>query len=319
MEKKTETFPVIDGHVDLVYEMIRNHKGIPFPELKDSPVTLEKMESGDVRVITVALYCPDTYNGADTAPAFLDILFQYLDGYLEGLMPIKSVGDLESCYSQSSGAGALLLLENADALLNFDLDRLKARSLRVVGLTHAGRNRVGDGNGVAWPEHLSKEGRELVRRLSEEGFAIDVAHLSDPCFWDLMRIFDGPILSSHTGFRFFCDKPRNLEREQIRVIIERGGLLGVTVNPEMLSLNEVAGIDEVYKHIDWVAQKYGPDHVALGSDFCGFDVMNEGIPDISSYPALSGVLREHGYPSDAIAAIMGGNWYRFYSALLSSI
>ena len=89
----------------------------------------------------------------------------------------------------------------------------------------------------------------------------------------------------------------------------------ITKAPTQL-IAKVAGVEEIYKHIDWVSQKYGPGYVALGSDFCGFDMANEDVADISQYSVLTRVLREHGYPSDAIADIMGGNWYRFYSSLL---
>jgi len=321
MQQEYLTCPVIDGHVDIVYEMMRHHENIPFHRLSESPVTPDKLAAGNVRIVVTALYCSDSRNGPETAAACLQELFRYADSYLmPQLDHIKSVQELESCFAAGSGSppGTLLLLENADALMELDLTVLKSKALKVVGLTHAGRNRIGDGNSVPSPTGLTREGKHLAKRLEREGFALDVAHLSDPCFWDLVDSFHGPLISSHTGFRFFCPKPRNLDKDQLKTLIERNGLVGVSVNPEMLSEDNQASLQDVFKHIDWVVQSYGPDYVALGSDFCGFDVICEGLEDISKFPDLAEKLVKSGYPADAVSKIMGGNWYRLYASLLSN-
>lgn len=321
MQQEYSSCPVVDGHVDIIYEMMRHHEGTPFHQLSGSaPVTPGKLATGNVRVVVAAMYCPDTQNGRETAGDFLQGLFQYADRYLTRLDHIKTAQELEACLAAGSGSasGTILLLENADALIELDLGVLKARALKVIGLTHAGKNRIGDGNGVSSPSGLTKPGKLLVARLEREGFALDVAHLSDPCFWELVDIFHGPMITSHTGFRFFCNKPRNLDKDQLRTLIERKGIVGVSVNPEMLSEDDKAGLQDVFKHIDWVVQRYGADYVALGSDFCGFDVFCDGLEDISKFPDLAEVLEKNGYSAEALAKIMGGNWHRFYASLLSN-
>jgi membrane dipeptidase len=320
MQKGHPSHRVIDGHIDIIYEMMRHHLHVPFHQLSDAPVTSKKLAAANVRVLVTALYCPDSQNGPQTAAACLQELFQYADSYLSGLNHIKTSKELEACFTADdlSMPGTVLLLENADALLDLDLSVLKSRALKVVGLTHAGKNRIGDGNGVSSPGGLTKEGKQLLTRLEREGFAIDVAHLSDPCFSDVLDGFTGPLISSHTGFRFFCRKPRNLDEHQLRALMERKGIVGIAVNPEMLSDNDQASVQDVFRHIDWVVQSYGPDHVALGSDFCGFDVTCEGMEDISKFADLTRILDEHGYPESAIRSIMGENWYRFYNSHLGS-
>ncbi len=305
----------IDGHVDLVYEMMRHHAGVPFPRLATAPVTLEKLKSADIRIIASACYCPDQFNGAGTALPHALSLISYSMQQFSGLVHINSAQDLEACFLDSSRPGYILTLENSDSLLEFDLDEVKEKGIRIVGLTHAGKNRLGDGNSVNNPEGLTASGRQLVRKLHSKGFALDVAHLSAPGFRQLTGIFNGRLLSSHTGFRFFYDIPRNLSRDQLSCIIERGGIVGVTLNPEMLSGDGRAGIEEVFRHIDWVAQNHGPDHVAIGSDFCGFDQPNRDLPDISTLPLIQALLEKRGYPAESIRRIMGLNWYRLYSDL----
>lgn len=316
MKRDTPTRAVIDGHVDLVYEMMRRHPNVPLPGLTDCAVTLPAMTEAEVRLIVAALYCADSHNGPGTAVPHLRSLMDYARTHFTEMAHVVSRGDLDRCMAVGASPGYLLLLENSDALVDLDLDDVKSAGIRITGLTHAGSNRLGDGNGVACPSGLSVAGKRLVKALEAQGFAVDVAHLADPGFADLVRFFDGPVVSSHTGFRFFCDIPRNLTREQMDVLFSRGGIVGVTVNPEMLSATGKAGIDDVYRHIDWVAQKVGPDHVAIGSDFCGFDHPNADIGDISRLPLIADRLRERGYPAEAVDSIMGGNWLRFYRSLL---
>ena len=210
----------------------------------------------------------------------------------------------------------MLLLENADALLEFPPEGLKRRGFRMVGLTHVGKNRIGDGNSVTGPEGLTPAGRNLVRELDRLGFAIDTAHLSDPCFREVADLFSGPLVSTHTGLRSLCDIPRNLSDDQVRIILSRGGVVGIAAFPGMLSLDGEADISHVFRQIDTLVQKFGPSGVGIGSDFGGYDTICAGFEDHSRLPVLAGLLDSAGYPDTAVRDIMGDNWYRFFSDLL---
>ena len=311
-----DTIPVFDGHVDLVYHMIRSGEDVPFNLVDSGPVTPEKMRKGDVRVIVNALYCADRFNGPDTASEHFLSLLRFAESRLQGLKPIKSRGELKERFGAKQRPGVLTLVENADCLLELDRDILFQRSIFVIGLTHAGENRIGQGNGVSNPVGLTLQGKNLVRTLSEQHCVIDVAHLSEPCFRDLTSIFNGPLITTHTGLRNFADLPRNLSLDQLKELRERGGLAGVTVNPEMLSVEGKATIHDVFMHIDWLVQRFGPRFVALGSDFCGFDTPGGDIEDMSKFPRLAELMFGAGYSREAVGAIMGGNWLTFYDALL---
>jgi len=308
---------VIDGHVDLIYELGKGGDESTFTSVDSGHVTAEKLKAGAIKIIVVALFSPDSFNGPQKAGQYFSGLIQIAENNLDGLKKILSSNDLTELMASDHETGVLFLVENADPLLEYDIEELVKRKIMVVGLTHVGENRLGDGNNVFHPQGLTKEGKELVRLLEENSFAIDVAHLSDPSFNDLMDIFKGSIISSHTGFRFFCSIPRNLEKYQLEAIFERNGIVGITVNPEMLTGEKEADIEEVFRHIDWVAEKYGPEYVALGSDYCGFTGICYGLEDISKLKNLAGMMERHGYPESAVELIMGGNWYRFYNSFLS--
>ena len=307
---------VIDGHVDLIYELGKRGLDTDFESLGKGHVTGEKLKIGGVKVIVVALFSPDDFNGPDKATAYFSSLVERADTNLTGLKKILSEDELAQSMKGENETGVLFLVENADALLEYDLVELAKRKIKVIGLTHAGENRLGDGNNVFHPKGLTREGKELVKILDEKQFAIDAAHLSDPSLKDLLDCFTGTIISSHTGFRFFCSIPRNLDKDQLQAIFGRDGIVGITVNPEMLTGEKEADIEDVFKHIDWVTEKFGPEFVALGSDYCGFSGLCRGLEDISKLKNLEDIMEDHGYPEDAIKAIMSENWARFYNSLL---
>jgi membrane dipeptidase len=313
---KTKSFPVIDGHVDLLYRMMRRWPGRAFSEVTGDPVTDRGIREGNVRVLVCAFYCEDAWNGPGKARMRLDELLHYRERFLGEIPVIRSRRALEDAYAGVSGTGCLLLLENADVLADGGPAECRAEGFLAVGLTHAGRNRLGDGNGVRSPGGLTPKGRDVVKALDREGVILDVAHLSEPSFREAVRLFEGPLISSHTGFRRTCDVPRNLSDDQVACLAERGGLIGVTVNPEMLSPDGTATIRDVVEQADRVVQKHGFQSVALGSDFGGFDGATRGLEHVGTLQKLGERFAQRGYPEEAIAAILGGNWFRLYASRL---
>jgi membrane dipeptidase len=316
-QSQSYVYPAIDSHVDLLFDLLRRHPEMPLEELPDAWVSLPKLAEGNVRVIVSAFYCKDAYNGAQAADN-LRFLLEYSEGNLRGLPAIHNAEALEACFNGTGAPGALLLLENADPLMEFPPQALKRKGFRAVGLTHFGRNRIGDGNAVPDPAGLTPAGRALVRELDRLGFAIDAAHLPYPGFWDVVDIFSGPLLSSHTGLRAFYNAPRNLSDEQVRAILSRGGVVGIAACPGILSEYERANISLLFRHIDWFVQKYGPEGVGIGSDLGGYSTTCAGFEDHTRFPRLAELFEKSGYPHTAIKGIMGGNWFRFFSRLLAA-
>jgi len=316
-ESRNLPFPAIDGHVDLLYDLLRHHPATPLRELPHAWVSLPKLAAGEVRVIVSAFYCPDAHNGPLTAAPYLRYLLAYAGQRIRGVETIVTAQALETCYHGMGEPGALLLLENADPLLEFPPQELKHLGFRAVGLTHVGRNRIGDGNTIEAPEGLTAAGRKLVRELDGLGFAIDTAHLSDLAFRKVTEIFSGPLLSSHTGLRAFNELPRNLNDGQVRSILSRGGVIGIAACPGLLSADVKADISHLFRQIDWFVQKYGVEGVGIGSDLGGYDTVCHGFEDHTRFPRLAEILDGAGYPQTAVAGIMGGNWFRFFSRLLA--
>ncbi|MCJ7687110.1 MAG: membrane dipeptidase, partial [Desulfobacteraceae bacterium] len=162
------------------------------------------------------------------------------------------------------------------------------------------------------------DGKEVIGSLNENGLIIDVAHLHPKCFWQLLDLTEGLLISSHTGIRELFNTPRNISLEQAKELFQRGGIVGITFNPEMLSPGGEACLEDVFTHLDTVVQKFGPQGVGIGSDYCGFDLVTEGLEDITGITALIDVMLDHGYPSEDVNDIMGRNWLRIYESYLNA-
>lgn len=304
-----------DGHVDLVYAL--QQAGYPgnFDSWMQGPVTPASLRGGGVGLLVGALYCADTHNGPATAWPHLASLLEFAATRLTGLRRVRRAAELETLPAQETAT--VFLVENGDALLEADLDALQEWGVRAVGLTHAGRNRLADGNGVADPGGLTAAGRQLLAELGARSWAIDLAHLAEPGFWQVLESFPGPLFTSHTGLRLFCDRERNLSPEQLDALSALGGPIGLSLAPEMLTGNDQASFDDVVRQLEWLAARCGPQVLAIGSDYGGFDGVCLGLEDYRGWPRLAAELERLGWTHEAVAGVLGENWRLFYQELLS--
>jgi membrane dipeptidase len=320
---------LIDGHVDLLYYLMGRSRDniVPpskFSSLKDPVLSPPALGEGRVRLLVCAYYCPDTANGPDTALPFFQTLEAYAEAWLDGFAPVETIADLTRTMQPDQPIGLLRLLENADVLLDLPPAILWQKGFRVVGLTHAGQNRIADGNSIAQPAGLTAPGRILLKTLDRLGFAIDLAHLSDPGVRMVLSDYNGPILSSHTGFRRYCDMPRNLADHHVREIIARGGIMGFTINPEMLTAGQSfrkaseqsAGLETVFRQIDGMIQSFGTEAFGFGTDLGGYDIPNQDLGSYPQFERLHQRLINAGYTAADILRLWSGNWHNFYLRLL---
>ncbi len=233
----------------------------------------------------------------------------------------------------------LLSLEGAEPLAG-DLDMLDVfheLGLRLVTLTHSRRNAAGDGSfyspqPTGSPGGITDFGVELIERLEELGIAIDVSHLNEPGFWDVIEFTEGPVIASHSNARQLADHPRNLSDEAIEAIAATGGLVGVMAISDFVTPpGEPATLEDVIDHIERIVDLVGIDHVCLGLDF--YDYLAPYRPDwdaddlpfgglaagLDGDPAVADIgpaLRDRGFDNDAVAAITHANLVRVLSAVL---
>ncbi|MFP3950969.1 MAG: dipeptidase [Candidatus Bathyarchaeia archaeon] len=213
---------------------------------------------------------------------------------------------------------ALLSIEGADVLEGSpELAGIYHRlGVRMVGIVHSLRNLLADGvTDCRTLGGISALGVEVVRRLDDLDMIIDVSHLNDEGFWDLIDITDNPFIASHSNSRSVCEHPRNLSDDMIQALADKGGVMGMNFAPSFVHPIH-ATVSRLVDHIDHIVDLVGPEHVGLGSDFDGIPSTPEGLEDVSKMPNITNELAKRGYPEEDIKKILGGNHLRLVKEVI---
>lgn len=157
---------------------------------------------------------------------------------------------------------------------------------------------------------LTDRGRAYVRAAEECGVLIDVSHLSEAAFWDLVEVAEKPILASHSNSRALCEHSRNLTDDQLRAIAQTGGTVGLNLYQPFLG--EPADFDAMRAHLEHILSICGETHTALGGDLDGCDLLPQGFCDLSSYAEFHAYLKEKGYSEQLLDRIFYENLYQLF-------
>lgn len=164
---------------------------------------------------------------------------------------------------------------------------------------------------------LTDAGVALVRACAELGILVDLSHLNEAGFWDVARLEPGPLVASHSGAHAICASSRNLTDAQLDAIGASDGLVGIVFAVPFLRPDFADDADTplavIVEHARYVADRIGPAHVALGSDFDGATIPAE-LGDVAGLPRLIAALREGGFGEEETAAICWHNWRRVLDA-----
>ncbi len=219
--------------------------------------------------------------------------------------------------------GYILSLEGADSMVTLaHVERAWAYGLRAIGPAHYGPGIYANGTNATGG--LNERGRELLREMRRLGMILDSTHLCDDAFWDAMKLWDGPVWASHQNCRVLVPHNRQWSDEQIKVLIERGGVLGAVFDAWMMIPGWQRGVTtpegtglrvaKIVEHIDHICQLAGnARHVGLGSDLDGGFGTEQTPQDLRSIADLHRVftaLRERGYADSDVTAIAHGNFLR---------
>jgi membrane dipeptidase len=326
---------IIDGHFDLLMDVtIQRERGKRKVIESDF---LSTFDVGGVHSIVSAIFVDDCFlpeMGLRKALQQISALHAEADESPEKIKVCKNVEDLTTA-REDGKIGFVLSLEGAEPLYN-DLSLLRGfyeLGVRLIGLVWSRRNWVGDGC------HFSpvREGRkggitdfgvQLIEEAEKLGMIIDVSHLNDEGFWDVMEIAKKPVIASHSNCRTLAKSMRNLTDDQIKAIASTDGVIGMNaVNLFVSEKDEESDIEHLIDHIDHIARLVGVQHIGLGFDFMDpfmkyvspesslatmarkpFDVFKGH----SCVPELIRCLMKRGYKEEAIEQILGKNFIRVY-------
>jgi membrane dipeptidase len=221
---------------------------------------------------------------------------------------------------------AIVHLEGADPLAPdlSDLERWYERGLRSIGIVWSRPNAFAEGVPFAFPSSpdtgrgLTPAGFELVRACNRLGILVDLSHLNERGFWGVAETTKAPLVVSHSNAHALCHASRNLTDAQLDAIGKSRGIVGINfavtfLRDDGMQLPEQTGLDEIVRHIDYIVDRIGIDHVGFGSDFDGAVVPSE-LDGIAGFPKLVAALAAAGYDDEALAKITHANWLRVLDA-----
>lgn len=303
---------VVDLHVDTLLDLAAGKRDLDGAS-SGGHVDLPRLRQGgvDVQVFAAFIHPQEADRGFSRAHELISAFDQALARYPEQIARTRTVAEIDAAV-QAGNVAAVLAIENGgDAIEGIPerVDTLHARGVRMMGLTWNNANAVGDGVMESRHGGITPAGRQMLARMEDLRIVIDVSHLSEPTFWDVLDATRAPLVASHSDASAVCDHRRNLTDAQLRALARRGGVVGINFYPTFLG---EATLDRVVAHIEHMVDVTGPDHIALGSDFDGISQVPAGLEDVSRMPNVTEALLARGYQVTDVSKILGANALRVF-------
>lgn len=353
-----QKFIIADGHIDVPYRLQEYYEDISRPTIGD--FDYPKAQEGGLNLPFMSIYTPSHYQRGGGAKQFADQLIDMVEKFARD-WPDKftiavSVAEVRKHFREGKISLALGMENGAPVEKELaNLRHFYNRGVRYITLTHSKDNQICDSSydsSRTW-NGLSPFGEQVVAEMNRLGIMIDVSHISDSAFYDVMRITRAPVIASHSSCRHFTPGwERNMSDEMIRRLAEKGGVICINFGSDFLR-EEFRGswrqadreikdhltehkiaegskaaaeyqqkyrrehpkgtVADVADHIDHAVKLAGVDHVGFGSDFDGVLTLPEGVQDVSDYPNIIYELLRRGYSEADIEKICGGNLLRVWS------
>ncbi len=299
-----------DAHCDTATEALDRNENI----FRNScQADLERMGKLDSHVQVFAAFIdPEKYKGGELLRLIrvLDFFQRQAEEFNDYIRVCRNYDEIDAALSAGKTA-ALMSVENGGALQG-DLSTLRMfyrLGVRSLGLTWNFTNEIADGvkdsaNGTG----LTAFGREVVSEMNSLGMLVDVSHLSEKSFWDVLEVAKAPLTASHSNALALCPHPRNLSDSQIKAIKANSGVIGINLYPYFLTNTDKALIDDVVKHIEHIASLIGEDNIGLGADLDGVECLPGGMKGIQDLSLIFERLYALNYSQTFIEKIAGGNF-----------
>ena len=259
---------------------------------------------------------------AEYIRSLLSIFRKTMEEHADIILPARSILEVEENERNGKMSGILSLEDGRPVDGKMDkLEWLYREGIRMIALTWNYENCFG------YPNSLDKEimskglkdfGKEAVLRMNDLGMAVDVSHLSDGGFWDVIKISEKPIIASHSNCRALSPHRRNMTDEMIRALGENGGVMGLNFTGPFLTptgTDRESKITDMILHLKHMVNVGGIEIAAVGTDFDGtfgeFD-----IPDCSKMQRLFDAMEQNGFTSSQIEKIAYKNVKRAFRDIM---
>jgi len=328
---------VVDTHLDLAGEIYNRYMAGEKEIIKR--YYLDNFKKAGFNIIVSSLYIDDIFlpeMALRVALGQIKSLMEDIETCNGEVVLIKTKKELNDAIVQGKIA-IILSFEGLEPIGN-DIGLLRIfyeLGVRAAGLVWSRRNYVADGCYFSAVEEgqkggLTKFGVEVVKKLEDMNMMIDVSHLNDEGFWDVVKFTNKPFIASHSCVRNIYDSMRNLTDEQIKMIAERNGVIGLNAHKMIAGIKDNEDpIKELCDHIEYMVKLVGAKHVGYGFDLCkGFyeselkfqskfqPYISDGLKSHEETILLTEELLNRGISIEDVKLIIGGNFFRVFNEIL---
>ncbi len=322
----------IDMHCDTIMKLcIDKQKGIN-TNLKDNEyhIDLNKMKKGNYLAQCFAMFVPfSVENPFETCLDMIERYYHEIEQNKDMILPALNYQDLMENRKKGKMSSILTIEEGGVVKGKLSNLRLFHRlGVRMITLTWNFENGIGHPNFTFvkgekpdfktpnTKDGLTPFGIEMIKEMNRLGIIIDVSHLSDAGFYDVIKYSKGPFVASHSNARSVCNHVRNLTDDMIRKLSLRGGVIGINfcadfLNEKIENVPNFSRVSYIVKHIKHIVKIGGIDCVGLGTDFDGIEKDLE-IKDASFMPMLKDALINEGFNNEDIDKIFYKNFLRVF-------
>jgi membrane dipeptidase len=346
---------IIDTHIDVPYRLLEHWEDIS-SKTENGHFDFIRAKKGGLNVPFMSIYVGASYQetgeAREKADELIDMVYGFTEKWPDKFAIAYSTGDVAAQFEK--GLISLPMGMENGAPVEDDINNLKyfhERGIRYITLCHSKWNQICDSSydpDKYW-NGLSPFGEEVIKEMNRLGILIDISHVSDSTFYQVMDITQAPLVATHSSCRYFTPGfERNMSDDMIRKLAANGGVIQINFgsyfingdyqqkmesawdhidNRSEMSAQErqafidqykidnnvpVVQIEEVADHIDHVVNLAGIDHVGIGSDFDGVSDLPTGLSDVSMYPNLIWLLLKRGYSEEDIEKICSTNLLRVW-------
>ncbi len=319
---------VVDMHCDTIGELWKAEKaGKPISLRSNSlHIDLEKMQKGDYLLQNFAMF---VFLGREKDPMvnvleMIDVYNRAMAENADIIGPVLNYEDIEKNRAAGKLSGMLTIEEGAVLKGNpYVVRSLYQLGVRMLTLTWNFENEIGYPNTIVKAKDydpsrhygLKPEGIEIVREMNRVGMIVDVSHLGDDGFWDVVKYCDGPFVASHSNARAVCNHTRNMTDDMIRALADKGGVMGLNFCGDFLNPNGKSRVEDMVRHAKHIINVGGSDILGLGTDYDGIDGDLE-LDHCDKMPLLAQEMERQGFSTQQIEKIFHGNVLRLYREVL---
>ncbi len=320
-------FIIVDGHVDIPYRMWNNPEDISV-RTKNGHFDYVRAKEGGLDAPIMSIYIPSARedNGAKMlADSLIELVENMAREHPDKFAIATNPAQIKAQFAK--GLISLPMGMENGAPIAHDLTNVQYfynRGIRYITLTHAKANHISDSSydSIRLWNGLSPFGEKVVAEMNRVGIMVDISHVSDSAFYDVLAITKVPVIASHSSCRHFTPgMERNMSDDMIKALAKNGGVVHINfgsffLDPAFANKNRdttyFAKASQIADNVDRVVELAGIDYVAFGSDFDGVGDLPEDVKDASQLPNVLYELLKRGYSAKDIEKICNKNTFRVW-------